>query len=107
MASVCPIVFSQDDEPFELIVVDGGSADRTREIAESYGAQVLQEPAHKGNAPGIGRNYGAKNANGGVFAFLDSDCYPEQMWLTRVAAVLDDRRVGIYGIMLGKQTAPS
>lgn len=93
-------VFDQDDKPFEVIVVDGGSADRTREIAESYGAQVFLEPAHTGNAPGIGRNHGAKNANGDVFAFLDSDCYPEKTWLTKAAAVLSDRRVGIYGIIV-------
>ncbi len=93
-------VFNQDYTSSEVIVVDGGSRDKTREIAQSYGARVFLEPAHTGDAPGIGRNYGAKKASGDVFAFLDSDCYPEETWLGKVAAVLTDRKVGIYGIIV-------
>jgi glycosyltransferase involved in cell wall biosynthesis len=93
-------VLNQDHKSYEVIVVDGGSKDRTTEIAESYAAKVFQEPAHLGSAPGIGRNYGAKNANGDIYAFLDSDCYPERTWLTKVASVFNDKKFGIYGIIV-------
>lgn len=83
-----------------MIFVDGGSKDDTVDIARACGAKVLLEPPHEGNAPGIGRNYGARNANGDVLAFLDSDCYPEKTWLSKVATVFGDRRVGIYGIVV-------
>ena len=44
---------------FEIIVGDAGSKDKTREIAESHGARVVQ-----GGMPGVGRNRGAAVANG-------------------------------------------
>ena len=37
-----------DDQEFELIVVDDGSEDRTREIAAEYGAKVFDSPARRG-----------------------------------------------------------
>jgi len=89
-------VYDQDYELFEVIVVDGGSKDDTLDIAKAHGAMVLSERPHEGNAPGIGRNYGAKKAKGNVLAFLDSDCYPEKTWLTKVSKVLSERNVGIY-----------
>lgn len=89
-------VFDQDHKQFEVIVVDGGSKDRTLSIAKTRGARVFLEPSHEGNAPGIGRNYGAKKAKGNILAFLDSDCYPEKTWLTQVSKVLSKRDVGIY-----------
>ncbi len=53
----------------EIIVVDGGSRDRTKEIAELEGAQVLE--SDKGRA--IQQNTGAKIAKGEVLLFLHAD----------------------------------
>ena len=44
----------------------------------SLGVKVVREPPHKGNIPAIGRNYGAKIAEGEILAFLDADCFPEK-----------------------------
>ena len=93
-------VFDQDYKPFEVIIVDGGSEDGTLDVAKAHGARTFLEPPHEGNAPGIGRNYGAKNARGNILAFIDSDCYPEKTWLTKVARILKNRKVGIYGIIV-------
>lgn len=54
----------------EIIVVDGGSTDKTREVAKSLGAQVIEAP--KGRAWQM--NAGAKIASGNVLLFLHSDC---------------------------------
>jgi len=94
------IVFNQKHPPHEVIVVNGGSTDRTRIIAEKYGAEVIIEPPHRRSAPGIGRNYGARNAHGEILAFLDSDCYPEKTWLNLVVDVFEDPKVGIYAIVV-------
>jgi glycosyltransferase involved in cell wall biosynthesis len=70
-------------DPFEVIVVDNGSADRTASIAEEHpiGATVLRnEPGH---GPGYARNRGALEARGPVLAFTDSDCFPTADWLER------------------------
>ncbi|WXG40377.1 MAG: glycosyltransferase [Candidatus Freyarchaeum deiterrae] len=93
-------VFTQTFKPFDVIVVDGGSTDRTQNIAKELGAKVFLEPEHIGSVPGIGRNYGAKHTKGDVLAFLDSDCYPEKTWLSKVSKILSNPKVGIYGIIV-------
>jgi glycosyltransferase involved in cell wall biosynthesis len=58
----------------EILVVDTDSKDRTREIAASLGAVVIDEPRR-----GYGRAYrtGFENASGDVIATLDADMtYP-------------------------------
>lgn len=64
-------------EGAEVIVVDGGSADRTVAIAKKYGAQVVE--CEKGH--GRQRNAGAKCAKGEWLAFLDADCTVNPNWL--------------------------
>src|ERR1017187_10831821 len=72
----------------ELIVVDNGSADRTREVALSFGATVVHEAVH--NISRV-RNAGASAARGDVFAFVDADTIVPPYFLERVAKVMGDR----------------
>ncbi|MBN2409915.1 MAG: glycosyltransferase [Candidatus Aminicenantes bacterium] len=57
---------------FELLVVDDGSEDETREVVESFGgrAALISRP-HRGVS--AARNWGLRSARGEVIAFLDSD----------------------------------
>jgi glycosyltransferase involved in cell wall biosynthesis len=66
------------EQPAELIVVDDGSTDATREIAAGQGARVVDGP---GTGPGAARNAGAAAASGEVLVFLDADCRPVAGWL--------------------------
>jgi len=62
--------------PYEILIVDTNSKDRTREIAASKGAVVIDEPRR-----GYGRAYktGFEKANGEFVATLDADCtYPAE-----------------------------
>jgi len=52
----------------EIIVADGGSKDKTTEIARNYGCKIV-----KGGLPAKGRNEGAKEAQGEIFLFMDAD----------------------------------
>ena len=54
----------------EIILVDGGSSDRTIDIAREYGARVVQEPRR-----GYGRACatGVAHAQGEIVIFLDAD----------------------------------
>ncbi len=52
----------------EVIVADAGSSDRTREIAHEYGAIVVP-----GGLPAVGRNSGARAAQGTFLFFIDAD----------------------------------
>jgi len=56
--------------PVEIIVVDGGSRDRTVKLAKRYTDKVYQI-RKKGIA--CGRNYGAQKASGDILVFLDTD----------------------------------
>src|SRR5262249_51257208 len=57
-------------EPFEVIVVDDASTDRTAEIAREHGAKVVPV-AHRQIS--TTRNAGARAARGEVLFFVDAD----------------------------------
>jgi len=56
-------------KPHELIVVDGGSSDRTVEICSRLGATVLSSARGRG----VQMNHGARQATGDVLLFLHAD----------------------------------
>jgi rSAM/selenodomain-associated transferase 2 len=55
----------------EVVVVDGGSHDRTPELASHHGAIVLESQAGRA----IQQNAGAREATGEVFLFQHADCW--------------------------------
>lgn len=55
----------------EIIVVNDGSTDSTKKIAETAGAKVITHPYSKGNGAAI--KTGARNATGDIIIFMDAD----------------------------------
>ena len=67
-------VFKKNKWDLEIIIVDGNSTDKTREIAEKKGARIIIEPRK-----GYGRAYktGLKHATGDIIVTGDADAtYP-------------------------------
>ena len=72
---------------FEVIVVDGGSLDRTRDLAAAHADRVIVQ-----TSAGIGgaRNDGAAIARTDFFATTDADCRIPPSWLERILADFHD-----------------
>src|SRR5690349_17826685 len=74
--------------PYEVIVVDDGSDDRTAaEVARSDSARLIH--AEHGGAAAA-RNVGAGSARGRILAFTDADCFPSPAWLREGTAAMAD-----------------
>lgn len=80
-------IFQQSTDPasFEVIVVDNGSSDGTRELAASLGARVLW---NKRRGAAASRNMGAQEAQGRLVAFVDADCVLAPEWLPTLSGHL-------------------
>ncbi len=75
---------------FEVIVVDGGSADGTLDIIQRY-HQVRLAISKRGR--GIQMNEGARLASGDVLLFLHADTYLPPAGLEMIRAVMADAQV--------------
>lgn len=73
-------------EPYEVIVVDGGSADRSREISAAFAITVIL--AGRGRARQMNR--GARQAGGDVLLFLHADTRLPASAFADIAAALED-----------------
>jgi rSAM/selenodomain-associated transferase 2 len=74
----------------ELIVVDGGSTDRTVAIARQFTAQVL----HSRRGRAVQMNCGARHARGDILLFLHADTLLPATALEAVRGALQDGTVG-------------
>jgi glycosyltransferase involved in cell wall biosynthesis len=85
-------------DTYEIIVVDGGSKDRTREIAATVADQVFIQTSKK---VGGARNDGAMVARGEILATTDADCVLPEDWLERIRDDFqrDPGVVQVYGLV--------
>ena len=81
------------DAAVEVIVADGGSTDRTAEIARAWGARVVAAPVRQRAAQ---MNLAAAGARGRVLVFLHADTRLPAGWVAELAGALD-RDPGLVG----------
>ncbi len=86
----------QTFKDFEVIIADGGSKDRTREIAKRYWKVVIEK--RKGIA--AGRNAGARIADGEILVFLDADTKPSPSLLSAYSKAFTKGIVAATGPIL-------
>lgn len=75
----------------EIIIADGGSTDKTLEIAQKYGAKIYRNPFKTGEA---GKAVALKHARGEFVALIDSDnILPDKNWLRRMIEPFSDPEI--------------
>ncbi len=80
---------------FETVIVDGGSEDRTREIAGHYTSKIIVESRH---TFGHARNLGVQSARGKYAAFISADAWAEPDWLTNICKAFSSQETaGVVG----------
>ncbi|MEL6977869.1 MAG: glycosyltransferase family 2 protein [Pseudomonadota bacterium] len=92
----------QDLEPHEVILVDSGSTDETREIAERGGAKIIRISKSEFSF-GRALNIGCEAATGDIVVFASAHVFPRhKSWLRNLVEPFEDQRVAVsYGRQLG------
>ena len=81
-------------EKFEVVVVDNGSTDRSKAIAQRYADKVVDAP---GVNVGEVRNIGASAAKGILLVFIDADCTIDRNWLARAKSLSNEDHSLVLG----------
>jgi cellulose synthase/poly-beta-1,6-N-acetylglucosamine synthase-like glycosyltransferase len=75
----------------EILVINDGSRDCTREIASRYPVRIVSHEQNRGLP--AARNTGFRSARNELVASLDADCVAEPDWLEKLVPHLDDPKV--------------
>lgn len=94
-------ILRQSKKPDELVVIDGGSVDRTFEILEKYAKRYrwIRVFQVKGATIGKGRNLAVKKSRNNIIAITDAGCVVDRKWLAKITKPFEqdaDVVVGIY-----------
>lgn len=93
---------AQNQQDFEVIVVDSGSTDETVEIAKFHGARVVH--LNKDDFSfGRSLNIGCREARGEILLFASAHVYPAHTdWISSIVEPFSDNRVAlVYGKQRG------
>jgi len=86
----CIAAIKKNDDSCEIIVTDGGSSDRTAEIAgRQQGVRVVKVARGRG----LQMNAGASHATGEILLFLHADTILEEGWSKAVEAAMQNASI--------------
>jgi glycosyltransferase involved in cell wall biosynthesis len=90
-----------DGETYEVIVVDDGSTDETKEVVARYPVKYIYQ---QNRGPAAARNNGVRQAAGEIVLFTDADCEPQPNWIEEMIKPMnDDQVVGVKGTYKTRQ----
>ncbi|MEA3489027.1 MAG: glycosyltransferase [Candidatus Omnitrophota bacterium] len=76
---------SYPKEKYEIIIVDNGSNDGTKQIIQKYPVKFLKE---RKKSAFSARNKGARAVKGEYIVFMDADCFAGSEWLENLVDVV-------------------
>jgi len=84
---------------FEVIVVDNGSTDSTREVVDSFTGQIPTLRYYYEGSPGlhVGRHKGLNEAKSNILVYADDDIVAFPTWLEAIAEAFEDKNVVLVG----------
>lgn len=88
---------SQTVNDFEVIVVDDGSTDASRELVSEFSNRTplpIKLIHQKNSGPATARNVGVEHSSGGIILFLDSDCIPPPNWIEAMTRPISGSVIG-------------
>ncbi len=99
-------IFSQPIKPFEVVVCDDDSTDRTREVAAKFPVRFFRHPSGP-YKPGKTLNALVADAKGDIVVFNNSDAVPlDEHWLEELLKpLLNDRLVFAFANQLPREDA--
>lgn len=101
-------ILNQTYKNFEIIIIDGGSADKTIEIIKKYEKQIAYWISEKDSGQSSAINKGLKIATGEIITWLNSDDYYESTTLQIVidAFTINPEVSILHGktLLFGEQT---
>ncbi|UCH72474.1 MAG: glycosyltransferase [Thermoplasmatales archaeon] len=88
------------EEPYEVLVVDSNSTDKTQEIVRKFSEKnknikLLIHPGTRGDS----MNYGIKQATGNAVAFIGGDDVADNNWLKEVRNGLKNADIVVGGLI--------
>lgn len=96
LASAVDSVLCQSMQDFEIVIIDDGSTDNTRDIAEVYLADSRIRYIYQANAgQPKAKNRGIEESAGTYIAFLDADDVWMPTKLEKQIALFEDAKVGV------------
>jgi GT2 family glycosyltransferase len=86
-------------DAYEIVVIDNGSTDNTKQVVAEVGRQFSQVRYHYEDRLGlsVARNAGVRLAKGEIICFGDDDAISSQRYVAEVLACFEDPQVACVG----------